>query len=63
MVGLKKTLTRYLNAQEVSMNSDLNQQWLDDDLPIAFSTVEKHEEKEVLENIPAPKHKLHDDFD
>ena len=45
------------------MNEELNQQWLDDDLPIAFGTVEKHEEKEVLENILEPKHKLHDDFD
>lgn len=45
------------------MNEELNKQWLEDDLPIAFGTVEKHKEKEVLENIPAPKHKLHDDFD
>ena len=42
---------------------DLNQQWLDDDLPIAAGTVDKHLEEEVIRNIPAPKHKLHDDFD
>lgn len=45
------------------MNEELNKQWLADELPIAFGTVEKHKEKEVLENIPAPKYKLHDDFD
>ena len=47
----------------INYDEDLNQQWLDDELPIAFCTVEKHQEKEVLENIPALKHKLHDDFD
>lgn len=45
------------------MSEEINQKWLDDDLPIAFGALEKHKEKEVLENIPAPKHKLHDDFD
>lgn len=40
---------------------DLNQQWLDDDLPIAFNKVQE-QENEVLQHIAAPKHKLHDDF-
>lgn len=44
------------------MNNDLNQQWLEDGLPIAFYTAEKHEEDEVLKHIPKAK-QLHDDFE
>lgn len=44
------------------MNNDLNQKWLEDDLPIAFGAVENHEEDEVLKHIPKAK-KLHDDFE
>lgn len=47
------------------MNFDkLNAQLIDDDIPLAIHPKQKYQaqEQEVIKQITAPKHKLHDDF-
>ena len=51
---------------EIVMNfNQLNEQLIADDIPLAIHPKQTYQaqEQEVIKQITAPKHKLHDDFD